>query len=365
VLSEFELARSPRARVWIAYLDAFPEGFELQLAAVARIPWKDLVREGDYSPDVFGRQFPMVGERRDVLPDQLLRLGVAYADGRRATSVSGHDRPPRGPSLWPLSGGARGSGRSATGAAPSEPPEVRLHQGYWVSPLPPPGPVVVACEWPVAQIGLTRCEIDARSILEAAERAQAMFPRDGWVSRDGRRWRLGGEEEVAWINAGTSVGREIDAAIPLIYEAYCTVEVPPRDARLAVHERALLDLLSRHGDPDRWWLGYLDTGASDVVFPYAPRVSLYANWRYVLVMAGSQQATRWRDPRGRNRTGIPDLIFSADRSWLLSTLWDDEWSSIGGSESLVESVLSDPVLGRFARRVRPGEDATPPGHVAR
>ena len=61
-----------------------------------------LAREGDgYGPDVFGRNWPMVGERRDVLPPQILRIGVQFADGRAATNIGGHGRPVGGPVMGP------------------------------------------------------------------------------------------------------------------------------------------------------------------------------------------------------------------------------------------------------------------------
>lgn len=47
-----------------------------------------------------------------------------------------------------------------------------------------------------------------------------------------------------------------------------------------------------HG-PVSWWIGYLDIG-SDIVFWDAPKVTLYYDWRYVLVLAGPDQAAAWR-----------------------------------------------------------------------
>ena len=35
-------------------------------------------------------------------------------------------------------------------------------------------------------------------------------------------------------------------------------------------------------------------------------------------------------------------MFPKDRSWLVSTLWDDDWTSIGGSDQLVNSFLEHP-----------------------
>ena len=120
----------------------------------------------------------------------------------------------------------------------------------------------------------------------------------------------------------------------------------------------------------RWWLGYLLTGSDDLVCPGVrmsalPTVTLYANWDYVLIEAGPRQAATWRG----NGTStfwwdnvLPDLMFPADRSWLVSTLWDDDWACAGGTAALMDSFLAHPDLE--ARAVRLGEDATPPGHHA-
>jgi hypothetical protein len=91
-------------------------------------------------------------------------------------------------------------------------------------------------------------------------------------------------------------------------------------------------------------------------------VTVYSGWRYVLVEAGPQQAATWRDSGWK--WALPDLMFPAGRSWLVSTLWDDEWTCIGGAEELVASFLRHPDLRARARRVAPGQDETPPGHVA-
>ena len=190
-----------------------------------------------------------------------------------------------------------------------------------------------------------------------------MFPEANQVARDEREWRLGANADAAWINDGTSPGTAITAAIPPVFASYCTLGLPrARDgADQPRHEQAVLELLTKQTKEQPWWLGYLDTGASDVVFPYAPRTTVYYGYGYVLVEAGPEQAARWRE-RGFKGT-LPDLIFPADRSWLVSTMWDDDWTSIGGSEQLVSSFLSHPELGRRSTRVALGQDATPPGHA--
>jgi hypothetical protein len=182
-------------------------------------------------------------------------------------------------------------------------------------------------------------------------------------SRDGTTWRIGTRAEVAWIAADTSAGRTITAAIPPVFQAYATIVVAYGEQRVK-HDRAVLALLAEQSASQPWWLGYLDTGVDDIVFPDAPKVTLYAGWRYVLVEAGPEQAAAWRPSDGRAYgTGdLPNLMFPADHSWLVSTLWDDDWTCIGGSADLVDRFLRHPDLQ--ARQVVLGQDATPPGHEA-
>jgi hypothetical protein len=185
------------------------------------------------------------------------------------------------------------------------------------------------------------------------------------VARDGQTWRLGTSADVAWIDNGTSIGKTISAAVPVVFQAYATVVHPEYDEDAQErHDQALVSLLRQHSAGQPWWLGYLDTGVGELPFPNAPMVTLYVGWRYLLVEAGPEQATTWRQPNEiRFRMSVlPDLMFPADRSWLLSTMWDDDWSCVGGPAELVADLLRHPDLE--ARRVRPGEDATPSGHTA-
>jgi hypothetical protein len=109
-----------------------------------------------------------------------------------------------------------------------------------------------------------------------------------------------------------------------------------------------------------WWLGYLDTGATDIVFPDAPRLRLYQDWPYVFVQAGPKQALTWRTGHLLGQYGaLPEILFPEDRSWVLSTLWDDTWSCFGGPIELVQALEADALLA--ARRVDPGQDMLPPG----
>jgi hypothetical protein len=182
------------------------------------------------------------------------------------------------------------------------------------------------------------------------------------LARDGRAWRIGTDAEVAWIADGTSVSRTITAAIPPVFDAYATVVLPDSDDERKQRDLAVSALLSEHSAGQPWWLGYLDTGVDDIVFPGALMVTLYSGWHYVLVEAGPEQLATWRRNDSRSYGALPNLIFPADRSWLVSTLWDDDWSCIGGPAGLVGRFLHHP--GLQARQVVLGQDATPPGHQA-
>jgi hypothetical protein len=182
--------------------------------------------------------------------------------------------------------------------------------------------------------------------------------------KDGRTWRIGTSAEVAWIADDTPASLAITAAIPPIFEAYATVELPCGGEGQDEHDRAVLALLTERSAGQPWWLGYLDTGADDIVFPDAPKVTLYAGWDYVLVEAGPEQASAWRQSGDWSfwKGALPNLMFPADRSWLASTLWDDDWTCLGGPADLLDKFLRHP--GLQARPVAPRQDATPPGHRA-
>jgi hypothetical protein len=92
----------------------------------------------------------------------MLRFGVAFADGRKASSLGSFTRSgeePEGPVLWGMGGG-------------------RWHQGFWMWPLPPIGPLSFVCESRAAGIPLTRVEVDSQPLRDAAGRSRELFPNE-------------------------------------------------------------------------------------------------------------------------------------------------------------------------------------------
>lgn len=171
---ELVLARNARAAVALTKFGAYPEGFELEVFV--------LVAEGEdeLDPNTTGHPRGRGRRGRVDMEREMLRFGVQFADGAKATNLPGSgrealfrsDEAPRGPVLMQRGGGGGGG---------------EWRQSFWVWPLPPSGPVTFACEWPAADIPLTKAEIDAQVLIDGAGRAQQMFERSG--AGHGGSWR--------------------------------------------------------------------------------------------------------------------------------------------------------------------------------
>ncbi|WP_328850762.1 hypothetical protein OG994_21500 [Micromonospora globbae] len=160
VPQEFLLAHTPDAAVAVTDLLAFPTGFQCTLAAVVRRERFGLA----FDPTL---QRELWRLREEPLPDEFLRFGVQFPDGRVATNLTQVPFPqvalPAGPVLLPDSGS--GSDR-------------RYDMGFWIWPLPPAGPVTFVCQWPIFGIPECRSTVDAQLILDAARRAVQLWPDD-------------------------------------------------------------------------------------------------------------------------------------------------------------------------------------------
>ena len=178
----------------------------------------------------------------------------------------------------------------------------------------------------------------------------------------GARGPAPGSPVVDWITGVTRRDRTVLAAIPAGFARYATVVIPAEDGDKTAADAALVEVLEANSDDQPWWMGFLDTGVADVVNDDAPRVSVYADWPYVLLQGGPQQALASRSNSASTpwHSALPELLFPADRSWLVSTMWDDDWRCVGGPSAMVEALLQRPELE--ARSVMPVDDPTPPGH---
>jgi hypothetical protein len=150
---ELLLAHTNDHAVLVGNLLVYPTGFDFDVAVRLRPGRPRQHRDHDY----------------DHVWDDDLRLEVGFADGR-AASNDRRRRPrtlevqePDPPLLFQSSGGRSGSGNGW---------EFHL----WLWGLPPPGPLAFACQWPARQILLSRAEVDAGLVLEAARRAVAFWP---------------------------------------------------------------------------------------------------------------------------------------------------------------------------------------------
>ena len=158
------LARTDDTVVGLTDVRGYPEGFVF----VLRVRWGAVVDRDEEAPWPFphwGSPDPLDG---DLFPDELLRFGVQFADGRKVTNLDMYpfvpeDLPPDQPVL--VEGGGVGS---EGGGGPWD---LELA----VQPLPPPGPLVFVCAWPGRGIPESRVEIDAGLILDAAAAARPFF----------------------------------------------------------------------------------------------------------------------------------------------------------------------------------------------
>jgi hypothetical protein len=141
------LARTSQVAVAVVGVWAFTAGFDLQVTAELK----------DEVPGESAASF-LAGLDDEPLDEEFCRLGIQFSTGEKAANTQ----------LW-----ATGEGSSDVAG-----PIMKVRAGgggllsrdwrYWVSPLPPPGPLAFVCEWPAFGIPESRTEIDAQPILDAA-----------------------------------------------------------------------------------------------------------------------------------------------------------------------------------------------------
>lgn len=151
------LVRTDEVAVAVSNALAYPNGFEFTVHARLR-----------YEQFVWGQGplDPVADPRTRLVPEQALRLGVLYADGRRARTSSYRPIPADddgGEHLVLQEVGTGGSERQWDGR-------------FWVHPLPPDGPVTFVASWLLYEVAEARAELDSSVIHQAASRAVVLWP---------------------------------------------------------------------------------------------------------------------------------------------------------------------------------------------
>jgi hypothetical protein len=159
VPAERVLAHTPQRAVGLTGIRAYPNGFGFTL----HLRLRELVPGEQTTFGIIDGPTDPSGE----FAAYYFRVGVGFADGRKATNLDGGhwsfdeaERPP------PVLSSIRCQGHNSHD----------LDLGFWVWGLPPPGPLAFVCEWSARQIPESRVEIDAALVLEAAGRAQTIWP---------------------------------------------------------------------------------------------------------------------------------------------------------------------------------------------
>jgi len=174
--------RSERAVVALTHLSVFSSGVAFDLVAM-RHPGRVPAEEDEWDvvdpfEPPFGRRFRHRRGSRDV-PRSILRFGVEFSDGRKATTLHPWALTLGSPPPVVLQQGGGGGG------------DTRWHSEFWLWPLPPPGPLAFVVEWPSEQIELTRTEIDAQPILDAAQNVEQLWPESEERNYGTSSWRYG------------------------------------------------------------------------------------------------------------------------------------------------------------------------------
>ena len=162
VLGDLVVARNDRAAVVVSRVGAVPDGFEFTIVSYLH---RSVPRRRRIGHVMWHHQ----AASDDPIPDRLLRVGVAWPDGGRATNLDGWGRQPWADATEPSYGlEMHGGGGS----------DLEHSQQYWAWPLPADGEVRIVVEWPAYGITESAVSLDAAALREAASRAHPVWAED-------------------------------------------------------------------------------------------------------------------------------------------------------------------------------------------
>ena len=155
------LGRGPDAALFITSAQAYRGGVQFTVAVRLRRPT-------EHQPLNLMTQF-MGGPTRDTVdPEGRLLIGVELSDGRRAVMVNG---------LRPSSEEAADPAAVTLAWTPGGMhTELAAEARYWMTPLPPPGPLLMVLRWLELGIEETITELDGTSITAAGHDAEVLWP---------------------------------------------------------------------------------------------------------------------------------------------------------------------------------------------
>ncbi|GAA4183935.1 hypothetical protein GCM10022252_12020 [Streptosporangium oxazolinicum] len=173
VTSGLVLARTPNIVITLPTIQAFGTGCLMNVDIAMR---RHAMSPDDFQAlqlSVYPHMVTGVGAGR--LPDNLLRFGVRFADGTKATTVGQRfdlarlpQDPPPAPRLsWLLGGASLRSGDDDAGVAA---------MGLWLWPPPPRETFELGVEWPAGGVELSLTVLDGAAIVSAAERSVPYWP---------------------------------------------------------------------------------------------------------------------------------------------------------------------------------------------
>ena len=165
------LGRTDRVVVALTGATAYTTGVQLRLSVRSR-PDPAAGPEAFDDPMDFPFGHPTMRHRPQVgeLPADILRFGVQFSDGGKATTLGSPfpwpgpdnaEQEPAGPVL------AQGGGGGGGG---------EWDWDFWLWPVPPPGPVTFAVEWPKEGIELSKHDVDAGPFIEASRSSEVLWP---------------------------------------------------------------------------------------------------------------------------------------------------------------------------------------------